>query len=570
MAVPPSLEVVRPDIVILGGGPPESFVFQNAGSDDTAGGWLVCGLGMRFDGKAFRTLGRGDWGECMSGNHNQETSLRDLEGHFVAVRWENAQLDIYCDSLGLRTAYVAETEHFFAVSTRLDWVVALMNKPELNLDEMASQWLLTNSFSNGSIVKGVVRSLSSSHISIAGGKVAHTWHEWKPKVEEPFDVVSVLKEASTFLLRDGRRLSLGLSGGVDSRTLLALLSGSNGGNWAVHTMGDSSDPDISIAERLSESMGITHRTYIYHVGETETVDSLVNSLKEYCLLTQMTDSIFGYQKLGFFSEMHSAGFWMIDGGFGELFRRSYGNKMLLAGKKAVISRDASRLMEYLYQPRSPIFNQEIHNMFLSESRIQLEKAVQEMPEDPKRDPGTWIDLFHIRYRLRNSAPSNQAAYDSCIPNYMPYVQPSLMSAYLTLPSGMRRNNKLSRQIMVAGPKELRDVHFSKNGTTYPFFMSRHALAPRLMSIIHRKIYPRANQADMSFRLNALLYLKEYLMDKVASSEARTCPYYDHQSLAQRCLEFYAHPNESDGQFIEDWLKFDFWREITRKRLSQIE
>ena len=56
-----------------------------------------------------------------------------------------------------------------------------------------------------------------------------------------------------------RKISLSLSGGLDSRLLLSCLANKNSELWETHTFGDPNHPDSKIASQLLSSLNLKNK-----------------------------------------------------------------------------------------------------------------------------------------------------------------------------------------------------------------------------------------------------------------------------------------------------------------------
>ncbi|MCL5021563.1 MAG: hypothetical protein M1339_07910 [Bacteroidetes bacterium] len=506
-------------------------------------------------------MGDNDWAQILRANEKVR-EVQPVDGHYVAVCWDANELELFTDPLGLRRAYVADCGNFIVASTRLDWTASFLHSPELSIESLATGWTFINSFSDDSFVKGVIRIGPSGHATIKNGKIEHRWHHWEPQLRREHKPVSSLLTEATFLpFKEGRKITLGLSGGVDSRTLLALLLQTDRAAWQVHSLGNVGNPDIAVAKQLADVLGIPIRIRYDTLREPETAESISESLREYSLQTEMSDSPFGYPRLSLFSEMSADGYWMIDGGYGELLRRSYGNRLLLSGKKAILSKDYKSLIPHFLLPRSPIFNTGMQSFLKQESEKQFEAALEELPPLTKKgDLGNWIDILHIRYRLKNFAGASQGLYDHYIPNYMPFALSTLISSYLNLSSRARSNNRINRRIVSRSSREVRRAPLISYGVPVPYWTIRNLILSRSIGKFKRELGAGVNFQKRSFRIEALIKLNEFVHDRISSSAVRTFPHYAYDYLIDHIDNFYASPNESDAVILDDWLTFDFWRE----------
>ncbi len=66
-------------------------------------------------------------------------------------------------------------------------------------------------------------------------------------------------------------------------------------------------------------------------------------------------------------------------------------------------------------------------------------------------------------------------------------------------------------------------------------------------------------------MKAPIRIKDFVLDRLMSGIVKTSPYYDFNYLREHAERFYGDPNEIDGQILDDWVAFDFWREHLFKR-----
>lgn len=557
--------VIGPETLLFGGGLPETFAFKSSNDSGTSKGWLVCGIGIRTAGASFSAMDQENWNRLLQGEVSS-AMVHGIDGHYVVATWKAGNLEIFADPLGLRRAYIATAGHFFVLSSRLDWVIPFLHHPDFSMDAVASEWNLMNSFSDDSLVKGVIRIGPSGHAKIEGGKLSHSWHHWVPVSFSDSRIDDLLSDATLFPLKQGHELTLGLSGGMDSRTILALLLGYNRSGWQVHSIGNRDNLDVMVAKRICDALRIPIQLHYYNLQESDTVDSVVGSLQAYSLHTEMTDSLFGYARLSLFTDMQEKGYWMTDGGYGELMRRSYGNRLLLSGRAAVRKNDPERFIKFFRRLRPPIFSREFENTLQLKVLPRFEAAFEAMPPSLlEGDFGDWIDVFHVRYRLKNFGGASQGLYDQLIPNYMPFALSKMISSYLTFPSGRRDNNKLNRRIIHKGEKALERFPLISYGAKVPYWTGRNIIISRVIGKLLKKSMPLTVNGTMSFRVKALIYIKDFVFDRLMSSDVKTCPFYDFDYLREHTERFYAAPSETDARVLDDWLTFDFWREHLLKR-----
>ncbi len=561
LGLTPRFSILKRTMILLANGIPETFKHSNTIQTEGGKGWLVCGIGITYEGDSFSIMHENDWDSLLS-QRPSPGAVHRINGHYAIFAWDETRFSIYTDVLELRRVYIAETEKYFIVTTRLDWLTSIHQKASLDIGRLAGQWGLANSISDASFIDGVLRVGASGYVSIVNNTLTHSWCHWTPELARGNEsVISLIEDAAMIPIHEGLNLTLGLSGGIDSRTLLAILSHSPDERWQIHSCGDRNNLDVHVARMLAESLRIQAHISFFERRPSDTIENVVCSLREVALHEEMTDELFAYPRFQVFSELSAQGFWMIDGGYGEFMRRIYGNKLNLVGRKILREKNAGAAMLYLRRSKSAIFSPEIHRMFRQETRKQLQKALDEMPEISHNDIGAWLDIFHIRYRVKNFPANGQAAYDQVIASYMPFAQPALLSACCSIPSDQRKNNKINRRIIAAGDKKLYKIPLVSSGKIIPYWTIHHILLSYLWSKGKKRFQGDPYRRQRSFRSESLWFLREYILDRLNSHNVKVCSYYNYDFIKRSIEDYYCKDKDANAQVIEDWLAFDFWREI---------
>jgi len=176
------------------------------------------------------------------------------------------------------------------------------------------------------------------------------WISETSKKESPESVIDTLQSLTTFFCDNSKNLSLSLSGGMDSRVLLALLLANNK-DFFVHTFGNSKSQDNIISKALARGFSLKISSY----GENKCSFKLA-ALKDFVGATNSISPVSAIQSAGFYKDVHAENKVIIDGGFGEIARRRYLNRLLLSGKKEILTNDFDGIIKYLQLDRSPVFN----------------------------------------------------------------------------------------------------------------------------------------------------------------------------------------------------------------------
>ncbi|RPI07005.1 MAG: hypothetical protein EHM64_00990 [Ignavibacteriae bacterium] len=513
-------------------------------------GWAVLGLGIRVSDSNARILSKKDWNIIFSSGIIQTDTL---DGHFVALRWNKDELELWTDQLGLRTVYYGTCDAGICFSTRLDWVAKTTKKHDINRASLGGRWLLFNQLSYDSCVNGIERLGPSSRVVIKNGKVLkHESHPWSSEFGNQNEVqaISILESLVHAAAANGHTVSLGLSGGLDSRTLLSILLDTQNINFDVHTFGEPLDPDVRISEDLSRGYSLKRHYLNKPIPNSDELIALVNSFVAQNILVEPVSSIL---KLRYYSQQHNNGHLIIDGGFGEIARRQYLNRIVRLGRSALFRRDVPSLFKLMRTTRADIFNPEYSKELVSAARQSLDTTLHTMPTANEIGVENFVDLLSIRTRVPNFGEPEQTRSDSSIMNFMPMAQASFLKAVLKTDLKWRRNGRLYRDIIRTKKSCLMNYPLVKSGTTYPFHLAS-STAWMVTKVKNQISKPYADTLPDRF----LLQLKEFVLDLAHSNEVRNWSGYNQDKILYSVDSYYKGDSHLRST-VNWWLTFELWK-----------
>ncbi|MFI5202155.1 MAG: asparagine synthase-related protein [Candidatus Kapaibacterium sp.] len=525
---------------ILAGGIPETCAF---GKTD-GGAWTVCGLGIERAPDGFRLLDTRDWHERLE----QEGNLQKLEGQFAGIHYRNGELTLFTDRIGSRDLYFTSLPGVTLFSTRLDWLARLSRKDELDLHEFGGRWLFFYQLSTGSIIKNIIRLGPGAEIKISPKGTSISRVGWNPGPAS-LDFASTLEQITTFPFQSNHRVTLGLSGGLDSRLLFSLLLQANGA-WDVHTFGPPEHPDAIIAKQIAKAFGIPHRhLYIEPLDDPD----LGTKVEDFCaqsLALRPASSILQLQHYPMLREDRTI---VIDGSFGEVARRQMLNRIAIMGRRALLERDMEKIFSRLARFRADFFTEETNMKLRSGAMAQVEALWSEMPDPRSFGIGNWLDLLVVRAGLPNVNAAEQARIDHYVPGFTPFVQPSFLNAAFRLPIRDRRGGKAFRALIHRTNPRLESFPRVVIDCTVPYsFSTLFAFAWREMKLRLGKTYrDRTNE-------RFLLQMRPMIEDLSHSESVRTYPLYD-QRKVRAIVDGYFAGNLTLGPQLNWWLGFELWR-----------
>ncbi len=548
----PLFEFRSSNTYIAVGGLPETCLCGTFAQQQNRERWAVCGIGMERNGQNCRFLSQTDWQQLLAA---ESPPLQKLDGHFIAITWNAEEVQCFTDQLGLRTLFLADVDDGVVFSTRLDWIAALREHNEIDFSACGSSWLTFNQIGYDALLKKV-RRLGPNGVAILS-PVSIKMHStvWTPSSDHGQEGFA---EALQAFLRPAiggeREISLGLSGGLDSRTLLALLAAQNDAAFCLHVFSSVDDPDVQISQQIARRENFRQIHFDDPIPEAA---ACMRLLRDYAGQTQFVEPASTILKLRYFPQLHAQQKVIIDGGFGEIARRQFLNRLLLKGTAALKSGDPSLIFPYLNVRRPKIFTSEVWQMMRQGTEAQIAASWRGMPLIPDFGAENFVDLFAIRTRLPNFYGFEQARMDGECASYMPFAQPSVLNGLFKTPVAMRKNARFFRQLIRRQFPSLTRYPLVKSSITYPFRFST------IPAWAWTKFKAKFGQAFHDTTSVAFLHrIAEEVQDLVHSTSVQSYPAYNYSFIRNMVEKFYGGQTELAPQ-VHWWLAFETWRRTVK-------
>ncbi len=538
-----------PTLYVRAGGLRETC-FGGRLPEEPDGGWLVVGLGIERHERHCTFLDAAAWQQRLA---QSTPDFAGLDGHFAALRWRPGRVEAFTDALGTRAVYLAALPGGTAFSTRLDWLAALCGG-EIDFEAFGTHWLTFNQLATTGLIRGVRRLGPGGHATCIGSRLTITEHPWTPEITEKDTGGRDFARALSALVRpktaDRRMASLGLSGGLDSRLLLALRFG----RMPVfsHVFGSNVNPDVQTAWRIAEGEDFLQYRFYEPVPDAPTCLAL---LRSQVAQTQAISAASSAMGLRYYEKLHEKRLVMIDGGLGEAARRQFMNRLLQRGRHALGSGNPAAILPYLRARRADVFNADVMATMTQGAQQQIAALWETLPPLDVIGEENFLDLLGVRTRLPNFFGFEQNRLDGIIQNFMPFAQPSLLQTVFHTPLALRRNGRLFRLLIRARRPSLARYPLVKNGIRYPF---RLPTVPAYAWTTLKKTLG-LGYADPT-RLRFLDTVKPFVLDAVHSHDVRTYAAYNHARLLRLVEGFYNGKTNLAPQ-IDWWLAFEMWRRV---------
>jgi hypothetical protein len=546
-------KLTEKSLLILSGGNKNTCKFYR--DESNAEGCVTVGVGIDESSDQAHFMSGIDWHNSYLNN-----TIKNINGHFVSVHWDKNNLRIYTDRLGLRDIYFSKIQNNALIfSTRLDWLAKLTGLG-INFTEFGSRWLLFNQISPNSVIHNIERMTAGTEavVNRVNNNISIKKNLWRPEIS---GVECSFKEFSNTLddvisIPGNNKFitSLSLSGGMDSRLLLSFLLKRKDTSWYSHTFGDENHPDSIVANKIISDLGIKHEHINLPLLE---IDDCILGITEYVSHTIVNNAASGYLQLRHYEKLKGRNEVVIDGGFGEIWRREFFNRLLLKGRDSLITKNIKKMIPYLSIPRADIFNADINKKMLAGCELQLENIFNDLPDMNEIGVENWIDLFAVKTRLGNYYSSEQSRLDSIILCYMSFIQPVLLKNLFNVDVSQRKNGRLFRAVIKNNFKELSDYRLAKGDMTHPYPLS--TIQSRIWSKTH-KIFKMKRYADHSAK-KLIENLTPFIQDLIFSKDVKECGYYNYSKLAALSDSLVkGSANDRELAELDWWLAFDLFRQ----------
>lgn len=375
-------------INIIAGGNPDNLFFNSQSKKK----YLVSGVGLS---SSSELIGQKGW-ESIINSVNPAVELKNIDGHFAAVNWSDNTLNLTTDVIGLRDIYLFEDSKQIIFSTNPVWFSKITNL-EIDFTQFSSRWLLFNQISGQSIFENVTRITSgqSVYIDLRNYSIETDDYNFLPVSNDyKFSLKAYsekLNKLTQLKLNGDKELSLSLSGGMDSRVILSFLLNSNT-NFDTHTFGNPAHPDSIIAKKITDKYSLKHEQIDLDIPPTV---KLLKEISRYTAQTLVNNPASAVLQLQNYYPLKGKNKVIIDGGFGEIWRREFFYKLFLRGRTELLNNNAAGIIPYLRLNRADIFSDDILTEMEFGLETQLNNIIEKMPPIQNDNIGNWLDLFAI-------------------------------------------------------------------------------------------------------------------------------------------------------------------------------
>jgi len=253
-------------------------------------------------------------------------------------------------------------------------------------------------------------------------------------------------------------------------------------------------------------------------------------------------------RIQYFHNLYRNGQVAINGGFGEIARRHFLNRLILFGGW---KGSPDNIYNHIKSKRMNLFSKDVLASMMTGVFEDIEAQRDALPTNLNIENA--IDLICVRTRLPNIYGYHQGYMDSIGLYITIFAQPSILKLVLELPLSLRRNAAMFRQLIRnRNPKLTRHPLVSETSIT-PW------LLPRKVAILLKRIKSKSGMSYLDPRPDEFLQtVKPFILDLVHSSQISSNPIYDKNRVQSMALQYYKG-DHSFANILDWWIAFEIWR-----------
>ncbi len=503
----------------------------------------------------FNENGRKKLFDSNSSSNYLSVDVNNLNGHFVWLKYSNNVLEIYTDTFGLRELYYIHTKEQLVFSTRKDLLTNYISGIRIDLKEFSTLWFTNFQLSHNSILAGIKRLGPGGKIIFNGKKVKiENKNFTKSVVQNPIEkFYESVKNYCLIENENNQKISLGLSGGIDARLILAMLI-KNKNDFNCHTLVNEENNDLKIARKICSSLGLKHKIlYREEINIAEYEKEILRfyrNIPPKIPLTQLFD-------FGIFGIDYLKNYILIDGGFGEFYRRQYLNKIFLRGYGKFNIQEAGNIKNILFAPKPLIFGRETKHQMEKFITEHIRKMILSFPQPKnKKELSDVLDMISVNFMLPNVYGPGQIVLDQKFISFMPLTQIDTINNGFNIRLEQKSDSKLFKKIIKNSNGKLSRISLVKNNLENSFGLNDKFVMLKLL--LDRKFIKKNN-----FERYKILYTsKEYIMDLLNNTDTKNNDYLSNSENLKITTHFF-NGDLSKGIFVDWLLTFIWWSKANK-------
>lgn len=435
---------------------------------------------------------------------NKKAFMSTIGGiNTLAVFAEN-QFSVWNNVTRVEPVYWAETEQRIVVGTKAILVHLLTyntSTPQYDYTKMLS--FLNNGFyaNENTPFRNLHILNANSYITVKSNKVfietidsfEQDLYSIKPTKSDYDDLTQVFLNSFSYLKKTNVELSTGLTGGKDSRIIVAAMK-HLGINFNAHTNGFDSNPDVIVAKKIAHKLNLNHKINIPIVNNNQMNLDLyrrtVNAIKN------TEGLLYSYENIGTNYSGFNANKLKFGGQGGAVFKGGYAGNHQFTDKNEVeyfLLKAFNKFNDFFRQEQIEEHIQFVKNFVYNEAKHLKVNDI--------------LNYFFLKYRTGRWSSSSMPFYTSLSHVYFPMFENQLVKKAQRFDTKFGETDQILYNILMRIAPELIDIPFADDRWNFESTGPYHR--EQLVQWISRKpIQATSKLSGFNWRKNILTSSKK--------------------------------------------------------------
>lgn len=466
--------------------------------------------------------------------------IQYLQGGFVAAEIRDKKVRLRTDLYGIRELYLYKNQDQFIVSSSLPDIISILkhNDIQLNINYSIVKEVFTyfNQLSLDSPIKELKR-ISACDVEIDLYDLKRNFKKHDHSLISEISDKSPLQLINDFFDHLNDKISLALSGGLDSRFLLSILYNRNG-DFNTISFGHPEHKDRIYAEKISSQLNIEHIPFydvLNHKKEQ-------NRLRSYLINNRFENDFSVFQLFKYYPKINNL---VIDGCNLAALRNSYFTKLKLFGRDQWKRTDVNSLQEYFVNKKHNIFSDNIY--YLNDELINDLFNYSE-----NKSLNNWITEISFRIKSSNFFGNEQRDIDKYANSISPFLFP-VMAGSIIKSNDLKKNGyKLMRDTIKKFTPELTKIDLVKSGVLAKFNSSM------ISSKLKMQLSKKTRSIQNELIINDTMSQVNELLENCYENSKKTGLYSDEMNKE---IELHLQNKKTKLPMIDRFLAFEIYRNL---------
>jgi len=392
--------------------------------------------------------------------------VKKINGTFVIIILDikKEKITIFNDRYGLRPHYYSKIKNKLLFAPEVKAILCNKEiKKELDYEAIIDFFAIGRMVENKTFHKEIKLLPPASILTFSENKLtlSQYWDvEYNPNynvTEKEFinQLNEKFKKAVKITMGDHFQYGISLSGGLDSRLIVAAINKNKRKNITSFSFGIKNCDEIKIAKKIAQKAGTKFKSI-----EIKPETILANAEKTVCLVDGMN-----YMGMSYIMPVHNiiknTIQIVLDGFFLDVtLGGSYLNKKIMNFNNNI------DFLNYYYKKQRLFSDEELNNLFVKkfgqkEKSYLLQSLKKRLKKINVKHPGNKSDYFIIKEHGRRGTAVGYAPLRAVLENSVPTYDNELIDLILTIPPELRMNHYIYRKFLKKISPTLAKIPYNK-------------------------------------------------------------------------------------------------------------